>query len=80
MGDLAQTLLEAYYCRLKHGCRQIVACLTDVSSWHFMKCSYGGTSLLSVNQVSTVRCDEDYSMLMNDIAGMLLKGIEELQY
>ena len=37
--DLTQTLMECRYCMQQYDTTQIVGCLSDASTWHFMNCS-----------------------------------------
>lgn len=80
IGGLSQTLLESCYCGLRYKTRQITACLTDVATWHFIKCDcpLDEPQMVVVKAATTVTTCQDYKTLIHTMAGMLLNGIEEL--
>ena len=78
-GDLTQTLLKGYYCGQRYGLKRVTACLTDVTTWHFMNCDCqpkdkGMISILGTDSVITA---DEYGDLIHKIASILLKGIDD---
>ena len=78
--DLTQTLMECRYCMQQYDTTQIVGCLSDASTWHFMNCSVPAPSvdaLITVDGALTVAItNDDYNILTHSIARMLIKMIE----
>jgi hypothetical protein len=74
-----QTLLECMYCLQQHNTTQVIGCLTDVTTWHFLNCKSMDSSdaMLSVNGSTTiVVTDNNYDILGHHLAQMMSKAIE----
>ena len=75
--QLDQALLEGCYsciCYLSH---IIVVCLTDVTTWHFIKVKYTPDEMLKILGVTSVIVQDDYAPLMKAMMGMILLTINE---
>ena len=75
--QLAQALLEGCYCCICNLSHTIVVCLTDVTTWHFIKVKYTPDELLTVLGVTSVIVQDDYAPLMKAMMGMILQTINE---
>ena len=81
--DITQTLLESFYTSHRYGTRQVVGCLSDTATWHFVNVLYdpsggGSRELVAVTGSETVIVnDRSYEDLGSTICQFLLKLIDE---
>ena len=79
MREVTQTLLECMYCMQQYNSKHVIGCITDVTTWHFMRCVAVDSSdvMMSVNESTTVIAkNNNYDTLDHHLAKILLKAIE----